>query len=225
MTKSGPAPELVVLPTPEEAAARAAREIAGRAMAAVAERGSFYVAVSGGSTPQRMLASLARSDMPWARTTIFQVDERIGASDDPQRNLSGLRAALPSAAYGRVVPMPVEAQDLEHACAQYARRLPDVFDVIHLGLGADGHTASLIPGDPVLRVTDTDVALTGPYQDRRRMTLTYPRLRRTRAIVWLVTGQDKRNALDRMVAGDRTMPAGSVRATDQMVVCDAAAYG
>jgi 6-phosphogluconolactonase len=215
--------DVVVLPTADGAATRAAAEVAWRANRAVAERGSFTIAVSGGRTPQHMLRALAGSDLPWARTTIFQVDERIGPADDPQRNLAGLRAALPAVAQDRVVPMPVEAQDLPRACADYARRLPEVFDVVHLGLGADGHTASLIPGDPVLRVTEWDVALTGNYQDRRRMTLTYPRLRRTRAILWLVTGADKRNALQRMLARDRSIPAGSVAATDETVVCDAAA--
>jgi 6-phosphogluconolactonase len=217
-------PKVVVVATAEQAAASGAAEIAQRAHAALADRGSFTLALSGGRTPSLMLTDLAALDMPWAHTTIYQVDERIGPPTDPQRNLTGLRAALPPEAQECVVPMPVEASDLRAACADYARRLPAEFDLIHLGLGADGHTASLVPHDPVLAVTEVDVALSGVYQDRRRMTLTRPRLHRTGAILWLVTGADKSQALAQLLAGDTSIPAGTIQTADQVVICDSAAH-
>jgi 6-phosphogluconolactonase/glucosamine-6-phosphate isomerase/deaminase len=172
-----------------------------------------------------MLAHLVDLDMPWADTTIFQVDERIGAADDPQRNLTGLLHALPAGCHAVVVPMPVEADDLAAACAVYAGSLPVTLDLIHLGLGTDGHTASLIPGDPVLDVTGADVALTGVYQGRRRMTLTFPRIARARGVLWLVTGAEKRDAFAQLLAHDPTIPAGRVTNRDQVAFCDTAAGG
>jgi 6-phosphogluconolactonase len=212
-----------VSPTAESAASEAAVEIARRANAGVLERGTFTLAVSGGRSPWAMLGHLADLDMPWADTTIFQVDERIAAAGDPQRNLTGLLDALPPGCPAVVVPMPVEADDLGAACAAYARALPGTLDLIHLGLGADGHTASLIPGDPVLGIADVDVAVTGTYQGRRRMTLTYPRIARARAVLWLVTGAEKRDALARLLAHDEAIPAGRVTSPDQAVFCDVAA--
>jgi len=212
-------------PTAEGAASQAAADIARRATTAVQDRGTFTLAISGGRSPWRMLAHLGEHGMPWADTTIFQVDERIGSGDDPQRNLTGLLHALPAGCPAVVVPMPVEADDLHAACASYAAALPTRFDLIHLGLGPDGHTASLIPGDPVLEVADADVALTGMYQHRRRMTLTYPRIGRARGILWLVTGADKRVALAQLLAHDRTIPAGRVTNADQVVFADADADG
>ena len=214
-------PRVSVSPTAELAASTAAAEIAGQARAAVAKRGTFSMAISGGRSPWRMLAHLADLDMPWADTTIFQVDERIGAADDPHRNLTGLLHALPPGCLAAVVAMPVEAGDLPAACATYATAMPATLDLIHLGLGSDGHTASLIPGDPVLDVTDADVALTGMYQERRRMTLTYPRIERARAILWLVTGAEKRAVLAQLLAHDRTIPAGRVTNGHQVVFADA----
>jgi 6-phosphogluconolactonase/glucosamine-6-phosphate isomerase/deaminase len=170
-----------------------------------------------------MIARLADLDMPWAATTIFQVDERIGADDDSERNLRGLLQALTPGCPAVVVPMPVEADDLDAACAAYASALPAMLDLIHLGLGSDGHTASLLPGDPVLAEVDADVALTGEYQGRRRMTLTYPRIARARGVLWLVTGAEKRGALAQLLAHDEAIPAGRVTGTDQVVFCDRAA--
>ncbi len=216
-------PRVDVSPDVLTAAAAAAAEISGQAQAAVGDRGSFTLAVSGGRSPWPMLAGLAAHSVPWERTTVFQVDERIAAADDPSRNLTGLLSALPSAGALRVVSMPVEAGDLDSACAQYATALPATLDLIHLGLGADGHTASLVPGDPVLDVHDLDVALTGQYQDRRRMTLTYPRIARARAILWLVTGADKGWALARLLDRDPEIPAGRVANPTQVLFCDAAA--
>ena len=220
---SQPDPRVSVSPTSELAAFEAAGEIARQARAAVAERGAFALAISGGRSPWTMLSHLADLDMPWADTTIFQVDERIGAADDPLRNLTGLLHSLPVGCPAVVVPMAVESDDLDAACAAYAAALPDMLDLIHLGLGSDGHTASLIPGDPVLEVTAADVAPTGVYQGRRRMTLTYPRIARSRAVLWLVTGAEKRDAFARLLAHDRTIPAGRITNPDQVVFCDAAA--
>jgi 6-phosphogluconolactonase len=220
-----PGVRVEVRPDAAAAASAAAAEMALRARDAVADHGSFTLALSGGRTPWLMLAELADHDMPWAQTTIYQVDERIGAADDPLRNLIGLRRALPAGCQARVVPMPVEADDLLAACEDYAAALPASLDLVQLGLGSDGHTASLIPGDPVLGVTDRDVAMTGIYQDRRRMTLTYPRLARAGAILWLVTGSEKRAALAQLLARDPGIPASGVTTADQVLFCDAQAAG
>jgi len=221
---SGPA-QVEILPDPAAVAARAAAYVAGQARAAVAERGRFAFAVSGGHTPWAMFASLAAQDVPWSATTIFQVDERVAPAGDPDRNLTQLEQSLPAHADAQIHAMPVEDEDLEAAAGRYARSLPERFDLVHLGLGPDGHTASLVPGDPVLEVSDRDVALTQAYMGRRRMTLTYPALDRARALLWLVTGEDKAKALRRLRAGDRSIPAGRVQAANALIVADAAAGG
>jgi 6-phosphogluconolactonase len=163
--------------------------------------------------------------MPWDKVTIFQVDERIAPEDDPDRNLTQLQRSLPPGGAADVRPMPVWAEDLEAAAAMYAESLPDQLDLVHLGLGPDGHTASLVPGDEALSVQDRDVVLTGPYQGRRRMTLTYPALNRARQILWLVTGEDKVDALRRLRAGDQSIPAGWVSTENALVLADVAAAG
>jgi 6-phosphogluconolactonase len=213
---------LEVLDDAAALAERAAAEIARAADAAVAERGRFAWAVSGGATP---LETLRRTRLPWDRTSTFQVDERVAPSGHPDRNLSALTEALPAAASPTVRPMPVEADDLEGAGARYARSLPERFDLVQLGVGEDGHTASLVPGDPVLEVQDRDVAVTAPYRGRRRMTLTYPPLDRARRVLWLVTGREKAAALAALLAGDRSIPAARVAAGDQLVLTDVAAAG
>lgn len=197
--------------------------VAEAAAEAVDARGRFTWAVSGGRTPWAMLARLAER-MPWEETTVFQVDERVAPDGDPDRNLVHLERALP---LDRVElrPMPVTAADLDAAAAEYAASLPAAFDLVHLGLGADGHTASLVPGDPVLGETDRDVALTGIYEGRRRMTLTYPTLDRARSILWLVVGSDKAAALDRLLARDPSTPAGRVSTENALVLADRAAAG
>lgn len=213
-----------VLPDAQAAAERGAELVAGAAAQAIAERGRFDFAVSGGTTPGAMFAALY-GRMPWEKVTIFQVDERVAPDGDPERNLTLLHRSLPPGGVADVRPMPVTAGDLEAAAASYAAALPERLDLVHLGLGPDGHTASLVPGDAVLEIMDRDVAITGEYQGRRRMTLTYPPLDRARRILWLVTGDDKVDALARLRAGDPSIPAGRVSAANALVVADAAAAG
>lgn len=210
---------------PTELFRSAAAHVAGRARDAVHDHGRFTFAVSGGRTPWLMFAELVHEDMPWDRTDIFQVDERITGPEDPDRNLLHLHQALGDAP-AHVHPMPVEADDLEAAARQYAAELPERFDLIHLGLGPDGHTASLVPGDPILEVHDQRVAITtNPYQGHRRMSLTYPTLDAARHVLWLVTGADKARALRELLDHDVAIPAGRVTARDNLVVTDPAAEG
>jgi 6-phosphogluconolactonase len=221
-----------VLADAEAVARTAAALIAAEARAAVAARGRFLLAVSGGHTPWLMLRALAGEEVPWEGIDLVQVDERVAPAGDPDRNLTHLRESLLEHAPlrpERVHAMPVEAPDLEVAAGRYARTLqgiagsPPVLDLVHLGLGPDGHTASLVPGDPVLDVTDTDVATTGAYQGRRRMTLTYPIINRSRCILWLVTGRDKAGPLARLRDADPAIPAGRVSQVQGLVLADAAA--
>src|SRR5271169_4397925 len=223
-----------VLADAEAAAARAAAIIAQDARVAVAARGRFTMAVSGGHTPWVMLSALANEEVPWANVHVFQVDERVAPDGDPDRNLTHLHESLLTHApisRDQIHAMPVELTDLEAAAKQYAQTLrditgtPAVLDLTHLGLGPDGHTASLVPGDPVLNVTDSDVGLTGVYMGRRRMTLTYPILNRSRKILWLVTGSDKVTMLPLLRAGDETIPAGRISRDQALVVADRAAAG
>lgn len=214
--------ELEVAPDPAAVAARAASYVAAHARAAVAEHGRFTFAVSGGHSPWAMFAELSRHDMPWAHVELFQVDERVAPARDPDRNLTHLQQSIGDAP-ARVHPMPVNDLDLDKAAAEYAAGLPLRFDLVHLGLGPDGHTASLVPGDPVLKVTAELVALTQRYQGRLRMTLTYPALARADQLLWLVTGRDKRKPLAKLLAGDESIPAGRVLARQSLVLADQAA--
>ena len=178
------------------------------------------MAVSGGRTPWAMFSHLVELDVPWERCVVYQTDERCAPVDDPDRNLAHLVAALGDVP-ADVRPMPVEAADLDVAAAEYAASLPDRFDLVHLGLGADGHTASLVPGDAVLEVVDRLVAPTGgDYQGRRRMTLTFPALARARQLLWLVEGAEKQAPLDALLSGDRTIPAGRVQADASLILAD-----
>jgi 6-phosphogluconolactonase len=213
---------LQVAADPQSVAASGARFVAELARATVRDLGRFTFAVSGGRTPWAMFGELAREEMPWEETELFQVDERVAPDGDPSRNLTNLQASIGSAP-ARVHPMPVTQADLDAAAAGYASVLPQRFDLVHLGLGPDGHTASLVPGDPVLQVSDRLVALTEPYQGHRRMTLTYPALSRADQLLWLVTGADKKDPLARLLAGDESIPAGRVRAARSLVFADEAA--
>ena len=216
-------------------AKEAARVIAAEARAAVDSRGRFVMAVSGGNTPWQMLRELANEDVPWGSMHVAQVDERIAPAGDPSRNLTHLRESLLEHAplpEERIYAMPVEEADIEGAARKYAlilqRVLADTFpelDLVHLGLGPDGHTASLLPDDPILQVNDRDVALTGFYQGRRRMTLTYPILNRSRRILWVVTRAGKAGMLNRLLDGDASIPAGRVRQDCALVIADRTAIG
>jgi 6-phosphogluconolactonase len=216
---------------PPEVAREAAAIIAAQARDAVAARGRFILAVSGGRTPWLMLRHLAGEQVPWEAVHLVQVDERVAPAAHADRNLTHLRDSVLTRVPLRreqTHAMPVEAPDLQAGADSYARILveiagsPPVLDLVHLGLGPDGHTASLIPGDAVLNVTDTDVVLTGAYRRMRRMTLTYPIINRSRRILWLVTGSDKAGALARLRDGDRSIPAGRIR-QDGLVLADRAA--
>jgi 6-phosphogluconolactonase len=224
--------KIEVLDKSESVARRAATIIAGEAREAVSARGSFVMAVSGGHTPWLMLRTLAATDIPWRAVHVIQIDERVAPAGDPDRNLTHLRESLlPLAPVPphQIYAMPVESPDLEAAAEAYAATLqeiagtPPIIDLVHLGLGPDGHTASLVPEDPVLEVEDADVALSGPYQGRRRMTLTYPVLNRARRVLWVVTGSEKADMVIRLVDGDRAIPAGRVRSDRAVLLADSGA--
>jgi 6-phosphogluconolactonase len=226
--------KIEVFPDADSVARRGAALVAAEARAAAAARGRFLVAFSGGHTPWVMLRALADEDVPWPSVHVFQIDERIAPAGNPDRNLTHLgesllsRAPLPP---DRLHAMPVEATDPEAAATEYERTLeelagsPPALDLAHLGLGPDGHTASLVPNDPVLAVTDRCVALTGIYMGRRRMTLTFPVLDRARHVLWLVTGAEKAPMLKRLLARDPTIPAGRVRPENALVLADRIAAG
>jgi 6-phosphogluconolactonase len=223
-----------VLPDAAAVAIRAARFIAAQARDAVAARGRFAFAVSGGRTPWLMLSALAAEEVPWASVQLFQVDERMAPAGHADRNLTHIQESLRERAPldpSHLHAMPVEDADLDAAAGRYAAELrtvtgaPPVLDLVHLGVGPDGHTASLVPGDPVLQISDADVALTGPYEGRRRMTLTYPALDRARQLLWVVTGQEKAAIVSRLRVGDTSIPAGRVRAYRALLLLDAAAAG
>ena len=224
--------QIEVQPDDDGVARKAAAIIAADARAAVLARGRFIMAVSGGRTPWLMLRALADEQLPWENVHVFQVDERAAPAGDPDRNLAHLRVSLLDHAPLRpdhIHAMPVETADLDRAAGQYALTLqevaglPPVLDLVHLGLGPDGHTASLVPGDPVLDVTDADVAATGAYQGRRRMTLTFPIINRSRRVLWLVTGGEKAGTLVRLRDGDPSIPASRVRQDRALVLADRAA--
>ncbi|HMP81960.1 MAG TPA: 6-phosphogluconolactonase [Verrucomicrobiota bacterium] len=225
--------KIQILPDADTVAAEAAKFIAAQARSTVAARGRFVMAVSGGRTPWQMLRALAREEVPWNGVHIAQVDERVAPAGHTDRNLTHLRESLSQAAIDpdHVHAMPVEELDLDKAADSYAKSLqqiagaPPVLDLVHLGLGADGHTASLIPGDPVLEVSDRDVAMTGVYQGRRRMTLTYPLINRAACVLWVVTGAEKREMLTRLRDGDDSIPGGRISRDGVLVLADRAAAG
>jgi len=226
--------KIEIFPDAALVARAAAVFIAAESRAAIAARGRFVAALSGGATPWLMLRALGDEEVQWDAIEIIQVDERVAPAGDPERNLTRLHENVLGHTPLRpeqIHAMPVESQDLETAATQYAQTIadlagsPSVLDLAHLGLGADGHTASLVPGDPVLNVTEADVALTRPYQDRRRMTLTYPILNRARRVLWLVTGMEKAAMLHRLRDGDLSIPAGRVRRDTALIFADRGAAG
>ena len=217
-----------LLDDPGAVARQAATRIEAAAREATADRGRFTVAFSGGPTPAATLAELAQREVLWPRVHVFQVDERIAPDGHPDRNAGPLRdfadrVGLPAA---NLHLAPVGALDPEAAARAYERDLretcgrPPVLDLVQLGLGGDGHTASLVPGDPVLEVEDRDVAATGIFNGRRRVTLTFPAIDRSRHLLWIVTGAEKADAIRRLVAGDPSIPAGRVRRDRARLVVD-----
>ncbi len=221
---SGPH-RLEVFDTPDQVHRRGAELLAEAANAAVAERGRAELAVSGGSDPWPMFSQLEDLFGDWDKAEIFQVDERVAPAGDEERNLTHLIESLSIGAQGSIKPMPVTDEDLDAAAARYAESLPERIDIAHLGLGPDGHTASLVPGDPVLEVTDRRVAVTsGEYQGVRRMTLTYPELESTRGLLWVVTGESKVDALAKLIDQDPSTPSGRMRPQgDSLILADRAA--
>lgn len=222
--------EVQILPNSALLAVRTADAVAGRLAAAVAERGRAALAVSGGGTPLPFFAELAGRELPWGAIHVFQVDERVAPAGHEDRNLSGLQAKLLDRAPippANVHPMPVEAGDLEAAAAEYAAAIRSVtgatgLDVVHLGLGDDGHTASWPPGDPVVDAT-ADVAVVGPFNGRLRMTLTPPLVNGAGWILWQIEGASKAAMVARLLAGDPAIPAARVRRHDVTLLADNAA--
>ena len=211
--------QLEVLDDADAVHKRGAELIAEHARAAVAERGSCALAVSGGRDPWPMFSQLEDLFGDWDKTTIYQVDERVAPAGSDERNLTHLIESLSIGAQGSIRPMPVGDEDLEAAADRYAESLPEAIDLAHLGLGPDGHTASLVPGDPVLDVSDKRVAVTaGEYQGARRMTLTYPELHRTRSLLWVVTGEEKVDALRKLIDQDPSTPSGRVKPGGESVI-------
>lgn len=224
--------KIEIFPDADAVAQKAAAIVAAEARGAVAARGRFIMAVSGGHTAWQMLRTLADEEVTWKDVHVVQVDERVAPAGDSDRNRTHLRESLLQHAPLRseqIHAMPMESPDLDAAAKRYAATLqeiagsPPVLDLAHLGLGPDGHTASLVPRDPVLDVSDTDVALTGVYQQKRRMMLTYPMLNRSRCVLRLVTGSDKVEALARLCADDVSIPAGRIQRDQVLVLVDCAA--
>jgi 6-phosphogluconolactonase len=217
---------LEVLDDPETVHRHGAELIAEAARSALEERDRCALAVSGGRDPWPMFSRLEDHQLDWTRIEVFQVDERVAPAGSDERNLTHLVESLSIGAQGSIRPMPVTDADLEAAADRYAESLPeDAIDLAHMGLGPDGHCASLVPGDPVLDVTDRRVAVTtGEYEGVRRMTLTYAELNRVRSLLWVVTGEEKRDALQKLLARDPSIPAGRVEpGGESLILADRAA--
>lgn len=219
---------LTVVPDAEALAAAVASAIAGAISTAIAERNRAVVAFSGGTTPAAMLRRLSGADLAWSNVAVFQVDERVAPDGSDDRNATMLMRELLDHVPAQSYLMPVTRDRLEDAADSYALLLGDVcggvLDVVHLGLGADGHTASLVPDDPVLDETAADVALTQEYRGHRRMTMTLPLLNRARAVIWEVAGADKSPALAQLIRGG-DIPAARVEQQHATLYADTAAAG
>jgi 6-phosphogluconolactonase len=216
---------LEVLDDPDAVHRRGAEVLAEAVRDATVERGSCALGVSGGREPWPMFSQLEDLVEDWTSVAIFQVDERVAAPGSDERNLTHLIESLSIGAQGSIKPMPVNDDDLDAAADRYGESLPDALDIAHLGIGPDGHTASLVPGDPVLEVRDRRVAVTaGEYQGVRRMTLTYPELEKVRKLLWVVTGEEKVDALKKLIDHDPSTPSGALRpGGESLILADRAA--
>ena len=219
--------ETRVYPDGDTASRRAAEFVARSGREALGTHGEFDLALSGGKTPWAMIGLLGEmEEMPWGDANIFQVDERVAPPGDEARNLTHLVQMLSIDHQAALRPMPVTSRDLELSAAEYEVHVPERIDLVHLGLGPDGHTASLVPGDSVLEVDDRRVAMTqDPYEGHRRMTLTYPALAAAERILWLVLGEKASEPLAKLLAGDTSIPAGKVENENMVLICDEAAIG
>jgi 6-phosphogluconolactonase len=226
--------EVTIGKDPAAVARLAADWLAARVSADVAARGRCIVALSGGQTPWPMLEDLITRDVPWHAVQIVQVDERVVSMDDPRRNLAHIAELL--CQRGRLEErqlhgIPVERPDVDLAAHEYLKTLeslggsPPVLDVVQLGLGSDGHTASLFPGDAALRITDRDAVATGMQAGTRRVTLTFPCLNRARARLWLITGAEKAARVHELISGQGNLPAMRVSRESAIVFADASAAG
>jgi 6-phosphogluconolactonase len=178
-------------------------------LAAIGERGSATVALAGGATPRPVYAALAAGGrLDWNRIDVFFGDERAVPPDDPASNYRMAREALLDPAgvpAARVHRMKAEEPDLERAAADYATELPSALDLVVLGIGTDGHTASLFPGAPTLEERyRLVVPATGPTEPRTRLTITPPVIQRARNVIVLATGTGKARAVAR--AWDPAVP-------------------
>ena len=228
---------LIVADEAAAAALAAADWVATCLRADIARHGRAVVAFSGGASARPMLEALGAMPLPWTQLVVFQVDERVAPPGSDARNLTTLAAALPRLPASRLHPMPVECdEDLDSAAQAYGVLLeamagsPPVLDLVHLGLGDDGHVASLFPSDSALEVVDREVLTTGAQRGYRRMSLSLPALSRARRRLWLVTGEGKAAALAALLqdcpdgsALDAVMPALRVARADSVVFADAAA--
>jgi 6-phosphogluconolactonase len=219
--------ETKIFPNADAASRYAAEFVASTGAEAIEARGEYELALSGGKTPWAMIGLLGEmEEMPWEHAHIYQVDERVAPPGDEARNLTHLVQMLSLDHQAALRPMPVTSRDLELSAAEYEVHVPERLDLIHLGLGPDGHTASLVPGDSVLEIDDRRVSTTwDSYQGHRRMTLTYPALSAARQILWLVLGEAAREPLAKLLAGDTSIPAGRVENDNMIVVCDEVAAG
>ena len=231
-----------VLPDPVAVAVATADHFAATVRRAIEDRGIARVALSGGSTPKQvypLLLEPARRDaVEWSRVEFFWGDERVVPPDHPESNFGAvygtLISQLPGVRPDRVHRMPAEAEDLDAAALSYESELrlafgargdePPAFDLIWLGMGPDGHTASLFPDSTALDETQRwVVAAWAPAQEAWRMTLTFPVLRAARQTLFVVSGADKAEALERVRAGDEKLPAARVTGEGVDWLVDAAA--
>jgi len=216
-----------VYATPAAAAARAAALVKDCIESAIAGRGLAAIALSGGKTPVGMLSELASAPIDWPRVHVFQVDERLVGEHDTRRNWRVIRAAFERSGLpaSHLHAMPLDAASPEAGAREYARELraavgtPSVLDAVHLGLGEDGHTASLFPGDAAVDAAG-EIALSGIHDGMRRMTLTLETINRARARIWLVTGPAKRAIVKRLLEPGAGLIASRVRSAESILVLD-----